>query len=120
MQGRVTKVINMKPMEILGLIEEAAGISLYQNKKEQTLALIKKKDAKLQEIDKILEDDVNPQLEQLRKDKEDYALFKSNEGLIQENEKIIIAFEFNDISKFLKKSDSELEEMKNQRMQYEK
>ena len=29
MQGRVTKVINMKPKEILGLIEEAAGISLY-------------------------------------------------------------------------------------------
>ena len=29
MQGRVTKVINMKPLEILGLIEEAAGISLY-------------------------------------------------------------------------------------------
>lgn len=29
MQGRVTKVINMKPMEVLGLIEEAAGISLY-------------------------------------------------------------------------------------------
>jgi chromosome segregation ATPase len=29
MQGRVTKVINMKPKEVLGLIEEAAGISLY-------------------------------------------------------------------------------------------
>jgi structural maintenance of chromosome 2 len=29
MQGRVTKVINMKPKEILGLVEEAAGISLY-------------------------------------------------------------------------------------------
>jgi len=37
----------MKPMEILGLIEEAAGISLYQNKKEQTMNLIKKKDTKL-------------------------------------------------------------------------
>jgi structural maintenance of chromosome 2 len=34
MQGRVTKVINMKPKEVLGLIEEAAGISLYQTKKE--------------------------------------------------------------------------------------
>jgi structural maintenance of chromosome 2 len=34
MQGRVTKVINMKPMEVLGLIEEAAGISLYQTKKD--------------------------------------------------------------------------------------
>lgn len=29
MQGRVTKVINMKPKEVLGLIEECAGISLY-------------------------------------------------------------------------------------------
>ena len=30
----------MKPKEVLGLIEEAAGISLYQTKKEQTLQLI--------------------------------------------------------------------------------
>ena len=30
MQGRVTKVINMKPIELLGLVEEAAGTSLYQ------------------------------------------------------------------------------------------
>jgi structural maintenance of chromosome 2 len=29
MQGRVTKVINMKPVEILSLIEEAAGTSHY-------------------------------------------------------------------------------------------
>jgi structural maintenance of chromosome 2 len=29
MQGRVTKVINMKPTELLGLVEEAAGTSLY-------------------------------------------------------------------------------------------
>ncbi|CDW71413.1 structural maintenance of [Stylonychia lemnae] len=120
MQGRVTKVINMKPMEILGLIEEAAGISLYQNKKDQTMALIRKKDAKLQEIDKILEDDVNPQLEQLRKDKEEYALFKSNEGLIQENEKILVAYEYFDIHKFLSGSDRELEKKRNERLKYER
>ena len=60
MQGRVTKVINMKPMEVLGLIEEAAGISLYQTKKDQTIALMKKKDMKLQEINRILEQEVNP------------------------------------------------------------
>lgn len=47
MQGRVTKVINMKPAEILGLIEEAAGISLYQKKKEDTYNTIKKKDMKI-------------------------------------------------------------------------
>jgi len=50
MQGRVTKVINMKPMEILGLIEEAAGISMYQKKREETFGIIKKKDNKILEI----------------------------------------------------------------------
>lgn len=60
MQGRVTKVINMKPMEILGLIEEAAGISLYQKKKDDTFALIEKKEAKIKEISDILEKEVIP------------------------------------------------------------
>lgn len=62
----------MKPMEILGLIEEAAGISLYQKKKEDTMSLIKKKDNKLGEINQILQNEVTPQLEQLKKDREDY------------------------------------------------
>ena len=60
MQGRVTKVINMKPKEVLGLIEEAAGISLYQSKKEQTLQLILKKDNKLAEIERVLTEEVVP------------------------------------------------------------
>lgn len=34
MQGMITKVINMKPKELLGMIEEAAGTSLYQTKRE--------------------------------------------------------------------------------------
>ena len=80
MQGRVTKVINMKPAEILGLIEEAAGISLYQKKKEDTQATIKKKDNKIQEIQQILENDVNPQLEKLKTDRETFQIYKSNEG----------------------------------------
>lgn len=30
MQGRITKVINMKPMETLGMLEEAAGTKMYE------------------------------------------------------------------------------------------
>jgi structural maintenance of chromosome 2 len=47
MQGRVTKVINMKPPEVLGLIEEASGVSQYQLKKQQSEELIKKKEFKI-------------------------------------------------------------------------
>ena len=37
MQGRITKVLNMKPPEILGMLEEAAGTRMYENKKEPAL-----------------------------------------------------------------------------------
>jgi hypothetical protein len=38
MQGRITKVLNMKPQEILGLIEEAAGTRMFELKKQQARA----------------------------------------------------------------------------------
>ncbi|KAJ1549924.1 Structural maintenance of chromosomes protein 2, partial [Cladochytrium tenue] len=50
MQGRVTKVLNMKPVEILAMIEEAAGTRMYEDRKEKAIKTIEKKDAKLAEI----------------------------------------------------------------------
>jgi len=43
MQGRVTKVMNMKPMEVLGMLEETTGTRMYENKKEQAEKLIQKR-----------------------------------------------------------------------------
>jgi structural maintenance of chromosome 2 len=43
MQGRITKVLNMKPVEVLAMIEEAAGTRMYEAKKQQTLRTIEKK-----------------------------------------------------------------------------
>ena len=34
LQGRITKVLNMKPPEILGMIEEAAGTRMFETKKQ--------------------------------------------------------------------------------------
>ena len=76
MQGRVTKVTNMKPMELLGLIEEAAGTSLYQTKKEQAENHLKKKELKLQEVNHILNEDVKSKLDKLNKDKALYDNYR--------------------------------------------
>lgn len=53
MQGRITKVLNMKPIEILSMIEEASGTRMYENKKEAALKTIEKKDNKLKEINSV-------------------------------------------------------------------
>ena len=47
MQGKITQVLNMKPQQILGMIEEAAGTRLYEDRKEKALKAIVKKDVKL-------------------------------------------------------------------------
>lgn len=53
MQGRITKVLNMKPVEILSMLEEAAGTKMYENKKQSALITIDKKDSKLKEINNV-------------------------------------------------------------------
>mmetsp|Transcript_42566 Transcript_42566/g.65277 ORF Transcript_42566/g.65277 Transcript_42566/m.65277 type:complete len:204 (-) Transcript_42566:864-1475(-) len=96
MQGRVTKVINMKPMELLGLIEEAAGTSLFNSKREESEKLIRKKEFKVEEIMNILTTDVNPKLEQLEIDKKTLDSYKSKLEAKEKMEKLLIAFNFHD------------------------
>ena len=54
MQGRITKVLNMKSNEILSMIEEAAGTRMYETKKQQALKTIEKKDKKVEDINKVI------------------------------------------------------------------
>lgn len=46
-QGRITKVLNMKPPEILGMIEEAAGTRMFEHKKQNALKTIERKQIKV-------------------------------------------------------------------------
>jgi len=50
MQGRITKVLNMKPPEILAMIEEAAGTRMFEERRDKALKTIAKKEKKLEEI----------------------------------------------------------------------
>jgi structural maintenance of chromosome 2 len=54
MQGKITKVLNMKPPEILAMIEEAAGTRMFEDRKEKAHKTMEKKDSKLGEITIIL------------------------------------------------------------------
>lgn len=76
MQGRITKVLNMKPPEILSMIEEAAGTSTYEHKKEKSVALIQKKDNKLDDLKALINEEIKPKLDKLRKDQETYIEYQ--------------------------------------------
>ena len=44
----------MKPPEILGMVEEAAGTRMFEDKKEGAKTVIAKKQSKVDEINKLL------------------------------------------------------------------
>lgn len=43
----------MKPPEILGMLEEAAGTRMYETKKESALKTLERKQIKVDEINKV-------------------------------------------------------------------
>ncbi|KAH3670795.1 hypothetical protein OGAPHI_001311 [Ogataea philodendri] len=69
MQGKITKMLNMKPTEILGLIEEAAGTKMYEGQREKAERIMAKKNIKLKTTESLLVEEVEPKLRQLREQK---------------------------------------------------
>lgn len=53
MQGRIDRVVSMKPPEILAMLEEATGTRMYEKKKATALKTIEKKESKVESIQKV-------------------------------------------------------------------
>lgn len=94
MQGRITKVLNMKPPEILGLLEEAAGTKMYESKKQAALRTLEKKQVKVDEINKVLHEDIMPALEKLRKEKVQYMEWQNASANLEKLERFCVAYKY--------------------------
>jgi len=94
MQGRITKVLNMKPPEILAMIEEAAGTRMYESKKQTAQKTIEKKDAKLKEINDILTEEITPTLSKLKEERTMYLEFQKVQRELEHLSKLYLAHKF--------------------------
>jgi len=111
MQGRITKVLNMKPVEILGMVEEAAGTRMYESKKTSALKTIEKKQAKVDELNTVLAEEITPTLEKLRGEKQVYLKWSKNNAEIERIERFCIAHEFWKNEKNSQTQQAEVEKM---------
>jgi len=94
MQGRITKVCNMKPVEVLGMIEEAAGTKMFECKKQAAERTIAKKQAKVDEIDRVMKEEIQPVLDQLRNEKQNFYKYNANRTQIEMLTKFVTAFNY--------------------------
>ncbi|GIY66512.1 structural maintenance of chromosomes protein 2 [Caerostris extrusa] len=111
MQGRITKVMNMKPLEILSMIEEAAGTRMYEEKKEAALRNLEKKDSKLREINTMLDEHICPQLEKLKEDRKEYTKYTKVTREYEHLLRLYTAWDYRRTEEIIKKASEEKENL---------
>ncbi|CAH0481400.1 unnamed protein product [Peronospora belbahrii] len=111
MQGRITKVLNMKPPEILGMIEEAAGTRMYENKKLAALKTMTKKEKKVDEINSILANEITPTLEKLRAEKTHYLKWAANNTEMERIQRFCVAYDYQKAQDALNNTAQHVEKM---------
>lgn len=84
----------MKPVEILSMIEEAAGTKTYDIKKANALKTIEHKNSKLNEIERVLKEDITPAIEKLKQERSAYIEYQKCEREYLHLHKISLAFQF--------------------------
>lgn len=112
MQGRITKVLNMKPVEILAMIEEAAGTRMFEDRRDKAFKTMAKKEMKVQEITELLKDEIEPKLEKLRTEKRAFLDFQQTQSDLERLTRLVVAHDYVRNKEKLKQSAADLEAKK--------
>ena len=112
MQGRITKVLNMKPVEILAMIEEAAGTRMFEDRRDKAFKTMAKKEMKVQEITELLKEEIEPKLEKLRTEKRAFLDFQQTQSDLERLTRLVVAHDYLKNKEKLKQSASDLEAKK--------
>lgn len=111
MQGRVTKVLNMKPLEILSMIEEAVGSKMFDQKMLKSMQIFQKKSEKLTEFQSHLDETIKPRLAKLEKDKILFLEFQRISKEIDYLTRIHVSFKYVQLRKFAGQYEKKIEDI---------
>ena len=105
MQGRVEEVLDMKPVQIMGLIEEAAGISLFEEKKVSSLKTMERKQKQIDEINRIITEVLAVRLEKLAEEKKEYEQWANMKMEVDRLGRWVVAFDFTECDRRLREGE---------------
>ena len=108
LQGEITELVKMNSEERRQIIEEVAGISVYEARKEKSLHELEKTDEKLKEIGAILRERT-AYLNNLEQERQQALKFKQLELTIKRCKASILSKSVNEKKNQIKKLDEEIE-----------
>jgi structural maintenance of chromosome 2 len=84
----------MKAVEILSMIEEAAGTRMFEDRREKANKTMSKKELKLREIEELLKEEIEPKLEKLRSEKRAFLDFQQTQNDLERLTRLVVAHDY--------------------------
>ena len=126
LQGDIVKFLKMTPLERRRVIEEVAGISEYEQKKERALKDLYEIDIKLRELELLIEN-IEMQLDKLREERQKLLRYREVSQNLRESKLKLIFKEMHSVMEDLKSLEAkksaleeELQELKSAMQEKEK
>lgn len=102
----------MRPPEILGLIEEAAGTRMYEERKDKARKTMAKKEKRVQEITSLLEEEITPKLDTLREEKRSFLEYQKRSTELEKLARLLRAYEWKEATERVKRKEADIEKKK--------
>ncbi|KAI0296748.1 condensin complex subunit SMC2 [Multifurca ochricompacta] len=110
MQGRITKVLNMRPKEILGMVEEAAGTRMFEERKDKAKKTMGKKEKRVDEITALLAEEITPKLDTLRSERRAFMQYQKASAELERLARVLRAYEWSDHRSKASRKDAQIAE----------
>ena len=120
MQGRITKVLNMRPQEILGMVEEASGTRMFEERKDKAKKTMGKKEKRVEQITALLNEEITPKLDSLRAKKKSYLQYQKSCSELEKMMRVISAWDWVESSKLAERKAAEISAKTSERSKVEK
>jgi structural maintenance of chromosome 2 len=86
----------MRPKEILGMVEEAAGTRMFEECKDKAKKTMGKKEKHVDEITTLLAEEITPKLDTLRSERRAFMQFKKANAELERLAHVLRAYEWMD------------------------
>ena len=104
----------MRPQEILGLVEEAAGTRMFEERKDKAKKTMSKKEKSVQEVTSLLEEEITPKLNKLREGKRSFLQYQKTCTELERIGRLLRAWEWTEGNRRIRTKETELEARKSE------
>jgi structural maintenance of chromosome 2 len=86
----------MRPKEILGMVEEAAGTRMFEERKDKAKKTMGKKEKRVDEITALLAEEITPKLDTLRAERRAFIQYQKASTELERLARVLRAYEWTD------------------------